>query len=413
MERLILQFLTSLSNSPGWDNTISLVNEHHQTLAHLAVLFRYTTLLEKVMQWGIDVDVQDVNGFTALHCAYLCRDLDSVRILQSYGADEDIEDVLSRRPLDMYIKNTNGPGTDSPSTDRTPSSGEVPSAGEEDWEMVSMTSSQPASYVDHETTTGLPASGHQQLQAHESTTSFRILPASISMSSPMCDNVTDDGGGIGGANELKLTNSPISLEHSQSSAHVPDILPASLQYARNHQQEPEEVEKTFKEPNWTRNRDVQSMSSQQTDSKSRRNSQIADNGRDRPGEYVLVYKWLERSHIADYIIISIGLPTSGSWPIPREELEHLERIFYTSPWLLDNVPEPLIGDLDCPTQHGIRGRSCYTAFVLINDDDTFACQFESCYGFRIESLEGAIRHQRCHHFNHAPFKCIPASGALW
>ena len=37
------------------------MNEHHQILAHLAVLSRYTTLLQKVAQWGIDVDVQAVN----------------------------------------------------------------------------------------------------------------------------------------------------------------------------------------------------------------------------------------------------------------------------------------------------------------------------------------------------------------
>ena len=38
------------------------MKEHHQTLAHLVVLFRYTTLLDKVAQWGIDVDEQVING---------------------------------------------------------------------------------------------------------------------------------------------------------------------------------------------------------------------------------------------------------------------------------------------------------------------------------------------------------------
>ena len=279
VERFMLQFLTSLSNSPGWDHTVSLLNEHRQTLAHLAVLFRYTTLLEKVAQWGIDVDMQDVNGFTALHCAYLCQKLDSVRILKSYGA-EDIEDVLSRRPLDMCTTNTNGPGTESPSSGRAPSSGEILSVGED---REKMTSSQPASIADHETTMEIPASPHQQLHAHESTTSFRILPASILMSSPICDNVTDDEARICGANELKLTNSPISLGHSPPPAHIPDFPPATLHYARNHEQEPEEVKKTFKDSNWARNHDIQSISSQLTESKSRRNSQNVGNDRDCPG----------------------------------------------------------------------------------------------------------------------------------
>jgi len=144
LEGWTLQFLTSLADTPSWENTISLVNEHHQTLAHLAVLFRYTTLLKKVAQWGIDVDVQDVNGFTALHCAYLCGDLDSVGVLKGYGADEDIQDTLGRQPLDMYIPSTNDPSRASPSSDHTSRSAQIPTAGEDDWEMVSMAPSQPS-----------------------------------------------------------------------------------------------------------------------------------------------------------------------------------------------------------------------------------------------------------------------------
>ena len=49
LEGCILQFLASLTDTPSWENTVSLVNEHHQTLAHLAVLFRYTTLLKKLL----------------------------------------------------------------------------------------------------------------------------------------------------------------------------------------------------------------------------------------------------------------------------------------------------------------------------------------------------------------------------
>jgi hypothetical protein len=146
LEGWTLRFLTSLSHTPNWKRTVSLVNEYHQTLAHLAVHLRYIALLEKVAQWGIDVDVQDVNGFTALHCAYLCGDLDSVGILKDYGAAEDIEDNLGRRPLDMYIPSTDDLGKGSPSSDCTSSWVQIPTAGEEDWETVSMGSSQSGSF---------------------------------------------------------------------------------------------------------------------------------------------------------------------------------------------------------------------------------------------------------------------------
>jgi len=138
METWTLQFFASVADSSGWENTVSLVNEHRQTLAHPAVLFQYPTLLEKVTQWGIDVDIQEVNGFTALHCAYLYGDSDSVRVLKGNGADEDIQDNLGRQPLDMY---TPGTKKGSPSSDRTSSSAQIPSTGEEDWEELSMASS--------------------------------------------------------------------------------------------------------------------------------------------------------------------------------------------------------------------------------------------------------------------------------
>ena len=131
MEGLIVQFLTSFANSPNWEKTISRVNDHRQTLAHLAVLFRYTTLLDKVAEWGINVDIQDMNGFTALHCAYLCGDLDSAGILKVYGADEDIRDNLGRQPADMYIPRTNDQGKGSPSSDHTSRSVQIPGTGDE------------------------------------------------------------------------------------------------------------------------------------------------------------------------------------------------------------------------------------------------------------------------------------------
>jgi hypothetical protein len=288
LEGWTLQFLTSLSHTPNWKRTVSLVNEYHQTLAHLAVLFRYTTLLEKVAQWGIDVDVQDVNGFTALHCAYLCGDLDSVGILKGYRADEDIEDNLGRRPLDMYIPSTNDLGKGSPSSDCTSSSAQIPTTGEEDWETVSMASSQSGSFSNHDTTMDLPASVHQSLHTYESTTSSGATPASISIPLPAGNNpfVTDNVGTIKGVSELTPPDSPISLNHTPSPTHIPKVTVAEFQYTRNQEQELKELKKPFNESNWHYSQDIQSTSSlQQSVSKSRRNSPNIGGDRDIPGEW--------------------------------------------------------------------------------------------------------------------------------
>ena len=100
----------------------------------------------------------------------------------------------------------------------------------------------------------------------------------------------------------------------------------------------------------------------------------------------------------------------------NQDLKLLEDAFNESDWLLDDLLEPLIGDPACPPladKYGIPRRSCYTVFVRENEDDTYGCQFESCRAYKVASLEDAIRHQRYYHFDHRPFECISASGALW
>ena len=205
MESWMLEFLSSLANSPGWENTVSLVNEHHQTLAHLAVLSQYTTLLRKVAQWGIDVDVQDVNGFTALHCAYLRGDLDSVRVLKGYGADENIEDTLGRRPLDMKTQSTNGLGKGSPLGGHISTSVQLSRAWEH-CEKASVASSQLGSPGDNKTTTDPLDGRHEPPHTCESTTSTRVMAASTSVPPPVWDNsfATEEVGGIDPVSEIDL-----------------------------------------------------------------------------------------------------------------------------------------------------------------------------------------------------------------
>ena len=127
LEELGVRFLATISDSPHWSDDLSFIDENDQTIAHLCVLSGYTRLLTKVVDWGIDLDVQDVNGLTALHFAYLREDRDCVRILKEAGANENIKDNLGRIPRRMcqYVE-----------TDSTIYS-ERECAGEEDWVDVS------------------------------------------------------------------------------------------------------------------------------------------------------------------------------------------------------------------------------------------------------------------------------------
>ena len=58
---------------------------------------------------------------------------------------------------------------------------------------------------------------------------------------------------------------------------------------------------------------------------------------------------------------------------------------------------------------GIRGKSCFAAFMEDKQDGTYGCRYERCNRFLASSLNDAARHQQCHHFDHRPFMCIPAS----
>jgi hypothetical protein len=72
--------------------------------------------------------------------------------------------------------------------------------------------------------------------------------------------------------------------------------------------------------------------------------------------------------------------------------------------------EPRVGDLDCPkltekyserqiVLHSLRPYKAY-------DSRRIACYWESGERFSTCSLEGAIRHQRCHHFYHQTFVSV-------
>jgi len=101
VEPAVVDALLSLSEKPNFDDIVSTSNDSSQTLAHLSVLYGYISLLERLVEWRIDLTVADISGLTALHCAYLKEDRKSIRILLSGGASSSIEDKLGRRPRDL------------------------------------------------------------------------------------------------------------------------------------------------------------------------------------------------------------------------------------------------------------------------------------------------------------------------
>ena len=136
LEDLGVRFLASISDSPHWSNDLSVPDKNGQTIAHLCVLAGYTRLLTKIVDWGIDLDAQDVSGLTALHCAYLREEWDCVRILKEAGASVDIEDDLGRIPRKM-CRRVQSEGTVYSEREAASTSARFSSAGEDEWVDVS------------------------------------------------------------------------------------------------------------------------------------------------------------------------------------------------------------------------------------------------------------------------------------
>ena len=100
----------------------------------------------------------------------------------------------------------------------------------------------------------------------------------------------------------------------------------------------------------------------------------------------------------------------------KEDLTQLEQSIISSLWHAANALEPICGSPNCPyhaDRYGIRGLSCYTAFVDTKPDGTFGCRYEGCSQYSVRRLENAVKHQRTNHFNHRPFLCVPANGTAW
>ena len=98
IEAAIIQALAPLHNTVEFEGLISKTNDHNQTLAHFAVLFGYTNLLRRLVEWKINIAISDVNGLTPLHCAYKKGDRTCVELLLENGAPATVLDTLGRAP---------------------------------------------------------------------------------------------------------------------------------------------------------------------------------------------------------------------------------------------------------------------------------------------------------------------------
>lgn len=101
-------------------------------------------------------------------------------------------------------------------------------------------------------------------------------------------------------------------------------------------------------------------------------------------------------------------------PGMQAALEALALWFDTSEWCKHHKVEPRVGDLDCPVaaEHlGMARHSFLTVFVSALEAGNFGCRFEGCFQFSTSTLDGAIKHQRQHHFDHKPFRCSSSGGA--
>ena len=100
----------------------------------------------------------------------------------------------------------------------------------------------------------------------------------------------------------------------------------------------------------------------------------------------------------------------------EDDLALLEQNILSSPWYAANALEPTCGSPECPYVadcHGVRGMSCYTAFVITRSDGTFGCWREECSAYSTRQIENAVKHQRTNHFNHKPFLCVSANITPW
>ena len=101
LEGLYIRVLSAYSRAADWKQTVSLQNEYGQTLAHMSVMLGYLRLLGSLVEWGIDLNLADLNGSTALHYAFLFNEVTCAVSLIRSGADQLALDALGRSPWNL------------------------------------------------------------------------------------------------------------------------------------------------------------------------------------------------------------------------------------------------------------------------------------------------------------------------
>ena len=84
------------------------MDEQGRTILHLAIHLRYRDLVQKLIHWGIDLNVRDVNRFTALHTGYRCDDPLVVGFVEAPEATPFVLDELGRSPTEHAVLSVNG-----------------------------------------------------------------------------------------------------------------------------------------------------------------------------------------------------------------------------------------------------------------------------------------------------------------
>jgi len=106
-EPIFLEALAAFKGLPDFEQRLSRVNEHGQSLLHLAVHLRYRELVQWLVFGGTNLNTKDVNGFTALDAAFLCNDSPIVHILEKRDAIALKPNGPSRPPIKLTSVMTN------------------------------------------------------------------------------------------------------------------------------------------------------------------------------------------------------------------------------------------------------------------------------------------------------------------
>jgi len=104
IEAGMVHALSSIQVRTNFREIVSATNEYSQTLAHLAILYDYPSLLRHLVDWSIDLAISDINGLTALHLAYM----KGVQNLRRGGAPVAAKDKLGRIPSDLQPEGFGG-----------------------------------------------------------------------------------------------------------------------------------------------------------------------------------------------------------------------------------------------------------------------------------------------------------------